>query len=692
MGDVRRGKWLGLLIVSVILASAVVFAAFAITPSSVGVLEDIYILHNITVNNSLLADGWTDITEVNITIPNSFTFLTSSNGTGAYGHNTTFSNTSTVLRWNNSGGFIFNTTAENITFWFNLSAATPGKYNITIDLGNSTGGTIQMLNYSVLVNDTTVPSTAAFNTTTELDGFNLSRGDIRFNASFADNGVLQTIIVELFNSTHARLNFSTNATSPFMGVFAGHGDGIYRMNFTVNDTYGNTNRSVSRLFRFDATFPIVALNTSTATNLANVTSVFVNVSVNETNEGNITFLIWNNTAVINSTTFNTSIRTINFTGLADGNYSYNVTVVDFASNRNTTALRSVNIDTTYPLIEFAGGTNNSGTNMSRNYLFVNVSVTETNEFNITFMLWNDTVIINTTSSTGMIRSLNFTGLNDGNYSYNVSVVDYTGNTNTSGVRTIRIDSTAPSITHSCDDTTVKSGETITCSCTATDAQDSSPVVVSVANPSTSQTGDFSTTCTATDFTGNVGTSTINYVVGSAGSGPSGGSGSSSSTSTSPWVSTHTATSEQVTAGITQALGSNERVSVPVSGATHHVAVLSLTSTTALIQIASTPQNVTMSVGESRQFEVSDDNYYDLNVTLQSISNNKANVSIMAVHELMPGTQAQQTASSTNITSGSSGETESGETGKLGMTFWIILGVVILVIIIALAARGSGKRR
>ncbi|NQU84752.1 MAG: hypothetical protein HQ541_03240, partial [Mariniphaga sp.] len=58
---------------------------------------------------------------------------------------------------------------------------------------------------------------------------------------------------------------------------------------------------------------------------------------------------------------------------------------------------------------------------------------------------------------------------------------------------------------------------------------------------------------------------------------------------------------------------------------HYVGVTKLTTTTATINISSTPQEATLIVGDERMFEVSGDGYYDILVKLNSIENNRANV-------------------------------------------------------------------
>lgn len=117
--------------------------------------------------------------------------------------------------------------------------------------------------------------------------------------------------------------------------------------------------------------------------------------------------------------------------ISDGSYSWRVSVCDNVLCRNSTSTSTFNIDSTYPLIEFGTGTDNTGTNHTptNNWIYVNVSVTETNERNITFLLFNSTVQVNLTNFTDNTRTINWTGLDWENYVYNVTVCDYASNCN-----------------------------------------------------------------------------------------------------------------------------------------------------------------------------------------------------------------------------------------------------------------------
>lgn len=130
------------------------------------------------------------------------------------------------------------------------------------------------------------------------------------------------------------------------------------------------------------------------------------------------------------------------TGSQGWNY-LNVSVNDTANNRNSTGLRFF-IDSINPSIDYGAGTEINWFNSTdnRTWIFVNVSVIETNFKSITFSLKNDSGTINTTIYTTQIYFINFTDLGYGNYSYNVSVFDILNNFNTTENRWINLSRTA----------------------------------------------------------------------------------------------------------------------------------------------------------------------------------------------------------------------------------------------------------
>ena len=126
-------------------------------------------------------------------------------------------------------------------------------------------------------------------------------------------------------------------------------DGNYTYNITVWDQAGNRAANQQRTITIDTTRPVPADdNTAANDSFVSGTSFTFNQSVTESNMANITYRLGNtsglnpgntspaeNVTVLywdvnsNSSNFNDSIT---WAGLADGNYTYNVTYTDLANN------------------------------------------------------------------------------------------------------------------------------------------------------------------------------------------------------------------------------------------------------------------------------------------------------------------------------------------------------------------------
>ncbi|MCK4429210.1 MAG: hypothetical protein KAU95_02450, partial [Candidatus Aenigmarchaeota archaeon] len=112
-----------------------------------------------------------------------------------------------------------------------------------------------------------------------------------------------------------------------------------------------------------------------------------------------------------------------------------------------------------------------------------------------------------------------------------------------------------------------------------------------------------------------------------------GGGSSGGTYTqSYWTSTYLVNDENFEAGYTKTLKEKRRLRVKVNNEIHHVGIVNLTNTTITINVSSATQQATLSIGEEKKFDVTDDNYYDIYVWLNNIVNSTANLTIKKIHE------------------------------------------------------------
>lgn len=118
-------------------------------------------------------------------------------------------------------------------------------------------------------------------------------------------------------------------------------------------------------------------------------------------------------------------------------------------------------------------------------------------------------------------------------------------------------------------------------------------------------------------------------------GDGGSSGGGGAGEPSLWNRTYTVDDAGFEAGYTRLLALDERIRVSINDEDHHVGIVAITSTTATINVSSTTQQQTLSVGNLYKFDVTDDDYYDISVLLNNIYNESANLTVKYLHELMP---------------------------------------------------------
>jgi len=153
-----------------------------------------------------------------------------------------------------------------------------------------------------------------------------------------------------------------------------------------------------------------------------------------------------------------------------------------------------------------------------------------------------------------------------------------------------------------------------------------------------------------------------------------------STTALSWTITHAIGDEQFKAGYTKELGIKNRLRVSIDNEYHYIGVVELTSTTAVINVSSTPQQATLSIGDTRRFDVNDDSYYDIKVTLNSISDNKASITILSIsEEVTAETEAEEEGKEAAAKGEEGVEEEKKNTGL----------IILIIILILAAAVGSG---
>lgn len=155
-----------------------------------------------------------------------------------------------------------------------------------------------------------------------------------------------------------------------------------------------------------------------------------------------------------------------------------------------------------------------------------------------------------------------------------------------------------------------------------------------------------------------------------------------------WVTVQVLTKEQFDVGYTRELSASQQVSFNVGEEKHSFGVKSLTLNSALIVVNSTPQEATLNIGDSKKFELTKDDFYDIQATLHSIKANKANVTIKAIKEkIETPVSNQETSKAGSEAKGENQETEAdkqveSKKPQSPIIINVIIAVIILIIILA----------
>ncbi|MBU2612710.1 MAG: hypothetical protein KKB62_03245 [Nanoarchaeota archaeon] len=272
-------------------------------------------------------------------------------------------------------------------------------------------------------------------------------------------------------------------------------------------------------------------------------------------------------------------------------------------------------------------------------------------------------------------TIGLSGLNDGNHTLNVYVNDTVNNVGLNDSFIVQADTTAPTASLSESSSTTTS---ITVSFSCSDNLDSGPSCVLSSSSGTvsgstisglSCGNSYTITVNATDSAGNTALNSDSMSTSSCG-----GTGSTSD----PPFYTNTFVEDDVDFTqkrvITRELAEKHRVRIKFDGETHYIGVKSITGSSAVIEVASEPQEVTLNVAETKKFDLNGDNSYDLEVILNSILDSKASITLLSIEEPVPEGE---------ITSGETpGEAEGAEETKTNLTWlWILIGVILVVAVV-----------
>lgn len=322
---------------------------------------------------------------------------------------------------------------------------------------NRTGLAYGNYDYNIFVFDLSGASTASgqrkalrdrgsplidYSSNTELHNSYFSQNWAYVDLDIVEDNIAQ-INYSLYNSTSLvnLTSFSENVTSI---NFTGLADGEYYYNVSVRDLLNFTNHTETRKITLDGNPPQIEFASNNLENDSYSSSDFLEVYVEgyDFSEANLTFNLYDSSKVpVLSIPLDAGNRFANFTGLADGVYYYDVNMTDLVGFVNVTSRRKITIDTTEPVSSYVSPTRDNSSLVLQNYIYINLSVIDTNPNNQIFYVFNESgEVYSDNLDTPFV---NVTGLVDGNYTYYVLINDSASNTNLSLNRSIILDTTVP---------------------------------------------------------------------------------------------------------------------------------------------------------------------------------------------------------------------------------------------------------
>ncbi|QRQ14923.1 Ig-like domain-containing protein [Acinetobacter pittii] len=357
-----------------------------------------------------------------------------------------------------------------------LAALTDGPHTITVTATDAAGnvGT----DTAVVTVDTTVPAaTTVISIASISDDTGASATDfITSDNSLTVNGSLAG---SLAAGEVAQISVDGGVTWTDLTVVAGNwsyvdgrtlADGNYTYDVRVVDAAGNVGSTDSQLVTVDSTVPaattvisIASISDDTGASATDFITSDNSLTVNGSLAGSLAAgevaqisvdggVTWTDLTVVAGNWSYVDGRT-----LADGNYTYDVRVVDAAGNVGSTDSQLVTVDTTVPaattVISIASISDDTGASAtdfitSDNSLTVNGSLAgslaagEVAQISVDGgVTWTDLTVV-----AGNWSYVDGRTLADGNYTYDVRVVDAAGNVGSTDSQLVTVDTTVPAAT------------------------------------------------------------------------------------------------------------------------------------------------------------------------------------------------------------------------------------------------------
>ncbi|MEM7815477.1 MAG: S8 family serine peptidase [Candidatus Aenigmatarchaeota archaeon] len=224
-------------------------------------------------------------------------------------------------------------------------------------------------------------------------------------------------------------------------------DGAYNWSVSCYDSSAEANQGNSSVWWLyvDTTPPLAAyVSPPTPANGTYLSQNWINVTVNTSDfiHNYTVFRLYNASGSVNSTALSTPANgtySVNWSGLADGSYWFNVTAHDMVGFSNSTETRSVVLDATPPAIVLVWPA--PGSYLRGAAIEINGTASDANPGSV----WtNDSRWAVNSGSYASWRFVNTSGVADGAYAVNITANDSAGNWN-STTASFTVDNTNPTV-------------------------------------------------------------------------------------------------------------------------------------------------------------------------------------------------------------------------------------------------------
>ena len=183
--------------------------------------------------------------------------------------------------------------------------------------------------------------------------------------------------------------------------------------------------------------------------------------------------------------------------------------------------------------------------------------------------------------------------------------------------------------------------------------------------------------------------TGNLVTAASTTSSSSSSSSSSEGGTSPsfWTNTFAYDNKEFSeqAPLTREFSVKHRTKLKIAGEAHYLGIVELTETRATINVSSTPQQKNISIGEEWKVDVNDNEIYDLLVRLNSIRENKANITILSINEKVSIVDDEE-----DVSQPPTPKVDEIERSKYNTWLYVSIVLIIVVILFWIAYKKSNR--